>query len=99
MTVNSPVLPEWETRFPDLGPHWTHWRLDGDGVMFALVPGDQLGRALRLVAENCERFSRIRAYRARADANGDCAAFENFFFSISNRTNSTLEIDRGGQGA
>ena len=88
MTERSSVQREWEARFPDLGPQWTHWRLDGDGVMFALVPGDQLGHALRLVAENFGRFSRIRAYRARADENGNCAAFENFFFSISNRSKS-----------
>jgi hypothetical protein len=87
MTVASRTRKEWERRLPDLGSEWTHWRLEGDGGLIALVPGERLMEALRVVSDNAQRYSSINASRARVNANGECTAIEKLVVEISNRAN------------
>ena len=84
---------EWENRLPSLDGEWSHWRLEGDGSLFGLVPAARIGEALRLIEENFERFSRIKAFRARASADGNCVARENMFFVITDATLANLPVD------
>jgi hypothetical protein len=92
MTVASRLRKEWERRLPDLGSIWTHWRLEGEGSLIAVVPGERLAEALRLIAENAQRYASINAFRARANPNGECAAIEKQVFEKSNRGNDEKMI-------
>jgi hypothetical protein len=84
MTIPSSVKYDWEKRFPDLSGKWTHWRLTGDGHVIAVVPGERLLDALRVVAENCTRYTSITCSRATVDETDSCADVEEAVFEISN---------------
>lgn len=69
---------------PGLRTPWTHWRLEGDGTLIALMAGDNLGEAVQRVAENAQRFSNIYASRARVDSAGQCVEVEKHSVQIAN---------------
>lgn len=87
MTIPPSVKSDWEKRLPDLSGKWTHWRLSGDGQVIALVPVEKLLDALRIVAENCARYTSIKCSRASVDAADSCADVEEAVFEISNIRN------------
>lgn len=58
---------KWEAALPSLEGQWTHWRLDGDGVVIGVYSWQELGGLLRALDENHSRFSSIYAQLARID--------------------------------
>ena len=93
MVVRS-VKAGWEKRFPDLSGKWTHWRLTGDGEVIALVPGENLLDALRLVEENYSRYTSIKCCRATVDKTGSCAEVQDAIFEIANLPNDNISPPR-----
>jgi hypothetical protein len=87
MAVPRSLRKEWEKRFSDLSGPWTHWRLEGDGYLLGLVPGEKLLDALRLVEENYGRYSSIKVARATVNALGECTAVETHLREVSNFEN------------
>jgi len=61
---------DWEKRFPALDETWTHWWIEGDGELIAVLKGSMLLKALDIVEEDFEAFVSIVAYRARVDFDG-----------------------------
>lgn len=94
MTVDSGVKAGWEKRFPDLSGKWTHWRLSGDGEFLALISGERLLDALRLVEENYVRFTSIKCCRATVDKMGSCAEVQDAVFEIANLPNDKISLPR-----
>jgi hypothetical protein len=92
MTVSGSVKAGWEKRFPELSGRWTHWRLSGDGEVLALVPGEKLLDALRLVEENYVRFTSIKCCRATVDETGTCAEVQDALFEIANLPNDRISL-------
>jgi hypothetical protein len=91
----------WEKRFPDLFGAWTHWRIEGDGFLLGVVPGESLQNALLLLDDNHERYSRIKVRRATVNDAGECVTVENADFVVSHLHNDRYlrsprrEEDRG----
>jgi len=85
VTTAQRTKREWERRLPDLGDSWTHWRLEGDGSLIAVVAGERLAEALALVETNATKYASIKAMRARVDDTGNCTAIDELRVEISNR--------------
>ncbi len=86
MSVPSELKRAWEKRFPGLSAVWSHWRIEGDGFLLGVVPGERLVEALRLLEENHERYASILVRRASMNAAGGPTE-ENAGFEVSNRDN------------
>jgi len=87
MTIPAGVKGDWERRFPDLSGKWTHWCLSGDGQVIALIAGERLLDALRIVEENCTRYTSIKCCRGTVDKSGNCSEVQEALFEISNVQN------------
>jgi len=97
MTQVAPRLRKWwEQRLPGLPTPWTHWRLEGDGTLIALVAGDNLGEAVQRVAENAQRLSNIYASRARVDSAGQCVEIEKHRVQIANAFDDRRMVEKFG---
>ncbi len=70
MRLSEKVRSGWESRFPELGGKWTHWKITGDSYLLAVVKGVDLLTALKVVEDNYGRYSSIKAYRATVDEGG-----------------------------
>lgn len=70
MPTPKSLTHKWETALPSLEGAWTHWRLDGDGVVIGLYSWQELGGLMRALDENHSRFSAIYARLARIDGGG-----------------------------
>jgi hypothetical protein len=68
--IDKKLLIEWEERFPDLDALWTHWWLEGDGFCLGVIACENLSEAIATVKNNHVRFTKIFAYRARIDTEG-----------------------------
>jgi hypothetical protein len=64
------LAQRWERSLPLLEGPWTHWRLDGDGVVIGIYSWQELGDLMRALDENHSRFSSIYAQLARIDGGG-----------------------------
>jgi hypothetical protein len=62
---------DWEQRFPALTDEWTHWWIEGDGALLAVVGGSDLGAALDIVETHHDQCPRIVAYYAKVDSFGE----------------------------
>lgn len=70
MPTPKSLAHRWETALPSLEGEWTHWRLEGDGVVIGVYSWQELGDLLRALDENHSRFSSIHAQLARIDGDG-----------------------------
>ena len=77
---------EWERQFPALDDHWTHWWMEGDGALLAVVAAADLTVALDVVARYHERVPCIFAPTARVDSFGDIVREENHGWVIVSKT-------------
>ena len=68
---------------PRLSAAWSHWRIEGDGVLLGVVSGERLVDALRLLDENHERYASIMVRCATVNAAGECATVDNGAFEVS----------------
>lgn len=75
---------EWEQRLTDLDVKWSHWWIEGDGAFLAIVPGEELLGAVKVISENHERFASIFVHRARVDSE-DNPCRQKQRFEIANR--------------
>jgi hypothetical protein len=62
---------EWERRFPGLDDEWTHWWIEGDGALLAIVGASDLGAALQIVEKHHEQGMEIFAHVAKLDSFGE----------------------------
>jgi hypothetical protein len=62
---------EWERRFPGLDDEWTHWWIEADGALLAIIGASDLGAAMQIVERNHERGLEIMAHVAKLDAFGE----------------------------
>ena len=60
----------WEKRFPASDETWTHWWIEGNGELIAVLKGSMLLKALDIVEEDFEAFVSIKAYRVRVELDG-----------------------------
>ncbi len=61
---------QWEKGFPSLDNTWTHWWIEGDDELLAVIHGSKLLEALKIVEEYHEQYVYIVADRARLDFDG-----------------------------
>jgi hypothetical protein len=61
----------WERQFPPLDEEWTHWWIEGDGVLLAVIAGADLSTALDVVTRHHARAREIVARAAKVDGFGE----------------------------
>ena len=61
MKIPRELKAHWERRFPDLDDKWTHWKIMGSGKLLAVVDGQDLLRALRVVEEGTVKLTSLRS--------------------------------------
>ncbi len=61
---------ECERRFPALDETWTHWWIEGDGQLIAVLKGSMLKNAVDIVVEYFDSFVSFKVYRAKVDFDG-----------------------------
>jgi hypothetical protein len=75
---------EWKDRFPVLDGKWTEWRLYGDaGELEAVLPGDELSRALNVVERNYCAGRNVEVSRSYRDPGGEGVVVEPVRHEIS----------------
>jgi hypothetical protein len=95
MKLPTEVTRSWELRLPDLYGKWTHWKVTGDCHCIAIVHGENLAQAIRVVEDNYGRYSSIKACRAAVDQNGDLIEEEEkAVYEISNYSNDEKVRER-----
>ena len=76
---------EWERQFPPLDDEWTHWWIEGDGALLAIVGAADLSAALDVVARHHKHVLCIFAHAAKVDSFGEVVRDENRRHVITNR--------------
>jgi hypothetical protein len=71
MDISGRLKREWEKRLPFLDGDWTHWLIEGDGSLLAVIQGENIVETLNFIEENYERYGSIMAYRAKINEEGD----------------------------
>jgi hypothetical protein len=71
MTDDKKLRRGWEHRFPSLSEEWTHWWIEGDGALVAIVATIDLGAALDIVSRHHDRCRWIIVYPAKLNPFGE----------------------------
>ena len=66
---------EWEKRFPALDDTWTHWWIEADGKLVAVLTGSMLAKAIDIIEKHFENTVSIKVYRVRENSDGDIIPF------------------------
>lgn len=75
---------EWKDRFPVLDGKWTEWRLYvDDGDLVAVLPGDELSHALKVVERNYCAGRKVAVSRSYSDPGGEGVVVEPVRHEIS----------------
>jgi hypothetical protein len=61
----------WERALPALDGEWTHWWLEGDSALLAVLGSDDIASALEVIAKHHARGREIFAWRAKVDSFGE----------------------------
>lgn len=91
MSEDEKTKRVWERRFPGLDDEWTHWWLEGDGALLAIVGASDLGAALKIVEKHHALGLDIFAYEAKLDSFGEVIRSERPGRVIAGRN----EVPRG----
>lgn len=85
MTKEERQRVEWERRFPSLDYEWTHWWLEGDDTLLAVVAAEDLLVALQIVERHHGQCRHVVAYSAKLDSFGEVVRAEHPGSEIYNR--------------
>jgi hypothetical protein len=85
MTKEERRRCEWEKRFPSLDNEWTHWWLEGDDTLLAVVAAADLTVALQVVERHHDQCRHVIAYSAKLDSFGEIVKAEHPGCEIYNR--------------
>ncbi len=85
MTEISNQRREWELRFPGLDDEWTHWWMEGDGALLAIVGGADLTAALDIVEKHFGQCAKIIVYLAQLDSFGEVVRDKAHRWEIASR--------------
>jgi len=85
---------EWELRFPSLNDDWTHWWLEGDGGLLAILDSSDLSAALDIVWKHHSQFLTIIVYVAKLDSFKEVVRYETRRWVITTHEQTFLDNNR-----
>jgi hypothetical protein len=89
---------DWERQFPPLDAEWTHWWIEGDGALLAVVGVADLSAALDVVARHHTHVFCIYAHAAKVDSFGEVVRDENHRHMITDPTAPSDNIEAPSDG-